>query len=145
MLAMWRIDRWPAHKIQGSAIAVAEGHERLENVARARSVTSNSSEVTLTRNTAQPHVDGVCFAYHFNRRGWPCTCPVSAHDITLREVAENPRRASYYVLNYTQYGYLMRNEDIDVNPALRQILAGSRSEFLKLGYDVRSIRSCINT
>lgn len=50
-----------------------------------------------------------------------------------------------YVLNYTEYGYILRNEDDDMNPALLRALTARRSDFKALGYDIRSIRSCINT
>jgi hypothetical protein len=56
------MDRWPAHRSQGTAMAVTKGQERFENAARALSVTSRNSSVTLTRNTARPLDDEVCFA-----------------------------------------------------------------------------------
>ena len=49
-----------------------------------------------------------------------------------------------YILNYTEYGYVMRNEDDDVNPELIKHLVGNRAEFQKLNYDIRAMRSCIN-
>ncbi|BDS15341.1 lipoxygenase family protein [Aureispira anguillae] len=49
-----------------------------------------------------------------------------------------------YILNYTEYGYIMRNEDDDVNPELVKYLVKNRTEFQKLGYDIRAMRSCIN-
>ncbi len=49
-----------------------------------------------------------------------------------------------YILNYTEYGYIMRNEDDDMNPTLMKHLVGRNADFKKLGYDIRSIRSCIN-
>lgn len=50
-----------------------------------------------------------------------------------------------YLLTFTEYGYLMRNEDNDVNPEFRRTLHKYRSEFNSLGYDIRKIRSSINT
>lgn len=49
-----------------------------------------------------------------------------------------------YILNYTEYGYIMRNEDDDINPELIKHLIKNRAAFQNLNYDIRSIRSCIN-
>lgn len=58
MPAMRRMERWPAHKSQETAIAATNGQERLENAARALSVTSRKSSATLTRSTARAPGDG---------------------------------------------------------------------------------------
>jgi len=50
-----------------------------------------------------------------------------------------------YILNYTQYGYIIRNEDDDMNPALIKAILAKRQDFASLGYDVRGLRSRINT
>lgn len=50
-----------------------------------------------------------------------------------------------YILNYTKYGYVLRNEDDDMNPELIKALLINKDKFSKLGYDVRNLRSCINT
>ncbi len=50
-----------------------------------------------------------------------------------------------YLLTYTKYGYIVRNEDDDMNPALIKILKSNASKFKALGLDIRDIRSCINT
>lgn len=49
-----------------------------------------------------------------------------------------------YILNYTEYGYIMRNEDDDINPELIKKLVARRDEFQKLDFDIRALRSCIN-
>jgi len=50
-----------------------------------------------------------------------------------------------YILNYTEYGYILRNEDDDMNPELIKAIIARRSDFESLNYHVRAIRSCINT
>lgn len=50
-----------------------------------------------------------------------------------------------YLLAYTRYGYIVRNEDDDMNPALIKILKNNTDKFRELGMDIRDIRSCINT
>lgn len=50
-----------------------------------------------------------------------------------------------YILNYTEYGYILRNEDDDMNPDLIKALLSNKDKFKKLDYDIRSLRSCINT
>lgn len=50
-----------------------------------------------------------------------------------------------YILNYTKYGYIIRNEDDDMNPDLIKALLVNKDKFAKLNYDIRSLRSCINT
>lgn len=50
-----------------------------------------------------------------------------------------------YILNFTEYGYVLRNEDDDMNPALIKAILSERQGFAALGYDVRNLRSCINT
>lgn len=50
-----------------------------------------------------------------------------------------------YILNYTEYGYIMRNEDNDMNPDLIKALINRRDDFAALGYDIRALRSSINT
>jgi len=49
-----------------------------------------------------------------------------------------------YILNYTQYGYIMRNEDDDMHPELIKILMAKKQQFQALNYDIRTMRSCIN-
>ncbi|MDP1860675.1 MAG: hypothetical protein Q8K82_18510 [Gemmatimonadaceae bacterium] len=75
--------------------AVTKGQERLGKAARALSVTSRNSPVTLKRNTARPPADEVGFVCHLNRRNGPCACNSSAHEVTLREALENPRKAGH--------------------------------------------------
>ena len=50
-----------------------------------------------------------------------------------------------YILSYTEYGYILRNEDDDVNPELIKAIMARREDFESLKYNVRAIRSCINT
>ena len=50
-----------------------------------------------------------------------------------------------YILNYTEYGYIIRNEDDDMNPSLMRAILDRRQDFADLKYDVRGLRSCINT
>ncbi len=50
-----------------------------------------------------------------------------------------------YLLTYTKYGYIVRNEDDDMNPALIELLRSKAGEFEALGLNIRDIRSCINT
>lgn len=50
-----------------------------------------------------------------------------------------------YILNYTEYGYIMRNEDKDMNPDLIKAIVSRSDDFAKLNYNIREIRSCINT
>lgn len=63
--------------------------------------------------------------------------------VPSKEALEHPFVT--YVLNYTEYGYVFRNEDDDMNPALLGALSEKRSEFGELGFDIRTLRSCINT
>lgn len=49
-----------------------------------------------------------------------------------------------YILNYTEYGYIMRNEDDDMNPELIKHLIKNKNKFQNLNYDIRSLRSSIN-
>jgi hypothetical protein len=50
-----------------------------------------------------------------------------------------------YILNYTEYGYILRNEDNDINPDLIKALMAKRHDFAEFDYDIRVMRSCINT
>jgi len=50
-----------------------------------------------------------------------------------------------YLLSYTRYGYIIRNEDDDMNPDLIAILKNNRDRFEELKFNIRDIRSCINT
>lgn len=75
-------------------MAKTNGHEHLEKAARALRETSTSSGVLLTRNTARPHDEEVCFPCHVHRRGGPCPCPRSAHDFTRPKALENTRKGS---------------------------------------------------
>ncbi len=49
-----------------------------------------------------------------------------------------------WVLSYTKYGYIMKNEDNDMNPALIKRLVKYRGELSSLGLDIRDIRCTIN-
>src|SRR5438093_12786352 len=72
--------------------AATNGHERLEKAARALNVTSQSSGVILTRNTARPHDGEVICTYHFLRRVGPCPFHRSAQDLTLRCGTRKPAK-----------------------------------------------------
>src|SRR5438093_11456531 len=86
------MERWPAHTSQGMLMAATNGHERLEKAARALNVTSQSSGVILTRNTARPHDGEVICTYHFLRRVGPCPFHRSAQDLTLRCGTRKPAK-----------------------------------------------------
>ena len=49
-----------------------------------------------------------------------------------------------YVLSFTKYGYIMKNEDNDMNPELIKRLVKYRGELASLGLDIRDIRCTIN-
>lgn len=48
------------------------------------------------------------------------------------------------MLTRAAYGYIMRNEDNDINPALMEMLERRRADFAALGYDIDSIQSRTN-
>jgi len=49
-----------------------------------------------------------------------------------------------YMLSHAVYGLIMRNEDRDVPPALREHLARRRHEFAAVGVDIDTIQSRTN-
>ena len=48
------------------------------------------------------------------------------------------------ILQNTKYGYIMKDEDGDVHPALKALLEEKRGQFMRLGMPIETIRSCIN-
>ncbi len=49
-----------------------------------------------------------------------------------------------YTLSYTKYGYIIRNEDNDMNPELIKRLVACRNDLAALQVDIRDIRCTIN-
>ena len=47
-------------------------------------------------------------------------------------------------LSRTEYGFITRNEEGDVNPIFSKMLLDKKEEFAKLGVDVNSIESRTN-
>jgi hypothetical protein len=48
------------------------------------------------------------------------------------------------LLSEIEYGYILKNEDGDIPPELRNILLSAKKEFAKLNFDVSKIRALIN-
>ncbi len=65
------------------------------------------------------------------------------------EIAPPPLDASQllflvHTLSEIEYGYILKNEDGDIPPELRNILLSAKKEFAKLNFDVSKIRALIN-
>ena len=52
--------------------------------------------------------------------------------------------ASNMLTNF-KYGYILKNEDGDVSPKLIELVASKKAEFEKLGFDLNTLRSRLNS
>eukprot|EP01061_Rhynchopus_euleeides_P020685 TRINITY_DN335_c0_g1_i4.p1 TRINITY_DN335_c0_g1~~TRINITY_DN335_c0_g1_i4.p1 ORF type:complete len:471 (+),score=223.39 TRINITY_DN335_c0_g1_i4:161-1414(+) len=59
------------------------------------------------------------------------------------EAVRDHRRVTYALVN-VKYGYLMKDEDSNIHPKLKELLERERRTFLQVGLDVDTIRSCVN-
>ena len=65
-------------------------------------------------------------------------------ELGITKSLEDIHRQTTYALSSVKYGLLMKDEDNDINPVLKELLQKNEATFSKLGQDIDDIRSCIN-
>jgi hypothetical protein len=66
------------------------------------------------------------------------------HVMPGQEAASIILGASHMLTNF-KYGYILKNEDGDISPKLVELVARKKAEFEKLGFDLNTLRSRLNS